>query len=356
MIGTKDRWRIALDTDSPAVRNFLAAGERKEEDMKRKAVIVLVIGAAVLSAASCSKPDDDFTVEVVEEQAKEETVTQEFDFYSDDEHLILYNFPELYEADGKSYVMSDNIDYETLGTRDTVQMEVDMNVEDMEEIPDTYTYESESGNKYELENEQVYVSEQGLVKIPVIEEVYYEDQVGKPSIPSKKMITYYDKKAGEDRQIEGMLKDFTESTAGHWANILNIEGTFMAPSDSCDVYELAGSPNVTVSRAAETPVWPGYENNILSSLGVSNKYYRVTGASWNGNQYEQDGYIMRNARFTGDIFVSTYKATYAAEREAEGYKTKVFYRVDAEDVDAPAEDVTTVYHIKAVVTYKLLGR
>ena len=48
-------------------------------------------------------------------------------------------------------------------------------------------------------------------------------------------------------------------------------------------------------------------------------------------------------------------ATYEAEREAEGYGTKVFYRVDAEDVDAPAEDITTVYHIKAVVTYKLLG-
>ena len=36
-----------------------------------------------------------------------------------------------------------------------------------------------------------------------------------------------------------------------------------------DVYALAGSPNVTVSRAAETPVWPGYEANILSSLYIS---------------------------------------------------------------------------------------
>lgn len=327
--------------------------------MKRKAVMVLLAVMVASSVIGCSKPGDDIKVEVAKDDASEadaDTVTQEFDFYSDDEHLILYNFPESYESDGKAYVIAnDDISYETLGTRDTVQVAVDMNVEELDEIPDTYTYESESGQKYELDNEQVYVKEQGLVKIPVTEEVYYEDQVGKPSIPSKKMITYYDSKAGEDKQIEGMLKDFSESTAGHWSNILSVEGTFMAPSDNCDVYELAGSPNVTVSRAAETPVWPGYEANILSSLGVSSQYYRVTGASWNGEQYEQDGYVMRNALFTGDVFVSTYKATYEAEREAEGYGTKVFYRVDAEDVDAPAEDITTVYHIKAVVTYKLLG-
>ena len=327
--------------------------------MRRKAVMILLSALVASSVMGCSKADNDIKIEVADSETSEEagdTVTQEFDFYSDDEHLILYNFPESYEADGKAYVISnDDINYETMGTRDTVQMAVEMNVEDLEEIPDTYTYESESGQKYELENEQVYVKEQGLVKIPVTEEVYYEDQVGKPSIASTKKITYYDSAAGEDKQIEGTLKDFSESTAGHWSNILSVEGTFMAPSDSCDVYELAGSPNVTVSRSAETPVWAGYEANVLSSLGVSSKYYRITGASWNGAQYEQDGYIMRNALFTGDAFVSTYKATYEAQREAEGYSTKVFYRVDAEDVDAPEEDITTVYHIKAVVTYKLLG-
>ena len=95
------------------------------------------------------------------------------------------------------------------------------------------------------------------------------------------------------------------------------------------------------------------EKRIYKSW-LDGKYFRITGASWNGKQYEQDGAICRNALFTGDMFVATYKATYEAEREAEGYATKIFYRVDAKDVDAPEEDITTVYHIKAVVKYKLV--
>lgn len=282
-------------------------------------------------------------------------VTQEFEFYSDDEHLILYNFPELYEINGQNYIISeDDMDYETIGTRDTVEIMVEMNVEELEEIPDSYSYRSASGKSYDLVKEQVYVKEQGLIMIPVIEEVVYEDQVGKPTIPSKKTITYYDKQAREDKTIDGFLTSFTETTAGHWEDILKIEGTFMAPNESCNEYALSGVPNVTVSCAAEIPIWLGYEDDILTSMGLSSDYFRITGAIWNGEQYLQEGYVMRNALFLGDMFVATYKAIYETEHEAEGYATKVFYRADADDVDAKEEDITVLYHIKAIVKYKLM--
>ena len=338
--------------------------------MNRRIITVFLSFSVLISLVGCGSSDltEETVVQVRETETESETeieteteteedsfVTQEFEFYSDNEHLILYNFPESYKIGGKDYAISEeDVDYETLGTRDTVQMMVEMNVEELEEIPDSYSYKSTSGKTYDLENEQVYVAEKGLVKIPVIEEIFYEDQVGKPTIPSKKSITYYDKKSGEDKKIEGLLTSFTESTAGHWEDILEIEGTFMAPSESCNVYELSGAPNVTVSRAAATPVWPGYEQHILTSMGLSRDYFRITGAAWNGEQYLQDGYVMRNALFLGDMFVATYKATYEAEREAQGYATKVFYRADAEDVDAKEEDITTVYHIKAIVKYKLM--
>ena len=300
----------------------------------------------------CGKKQAEITAEEV---SAEEIVTQEFEFYSDDEYLILYNFPESLEEGGKSYaITTEEIAYETLGTRDTVQSIVEINVEDLSELPDSYEFTGPSGTTYELKNEQVYIKEQGMVEIPVIEEVFYKDELGKPDVPSKKVITYFDKAAQSDKEIEGLLTSLVESEAGHWEDLLEVEGTFMAPNESCHEYELAGTPNVKVSRSAATPEWPGYESQILSSLGVDGRYFRVTSAAWSGNQYLQDGWIMRNALFRGDIFVSTYKATYEAARTAEGYSTKVFYRVDADKVDAKEEDITTVYKIKAVVKYKLV--
>lgn len=326
--------------------------------MLRRRLMTILSLLLLASLAGCGNEEPDEAVSnepqiIVEES--DSYVTQEFEFYSDDEHLILYNFPESYEKDGASYAIAeDEVSYETLGSKNTVQMAVDTNVEELEEIPESYTYEGASGKKYNLENEQVYVKEQGIVTIPVVEEVFYENQVGKPDVPESKIITYYDKEAEEDKEVQGILTSFEETVAGHWSNTLEIEGTFMAPVQNCNVYELAGVPNVTVACTADSPAWTGYESQILTSMNLDSKYFKVTGASWNGEQYIQDGYVMRNALFTGDMFVTTYKATYETERQAEGYATKVFYRADADDVDADEEDITTVYRIKAIVKYKLV--
>jgi len=321
--------------------------------MKKMKVMTLLL-AVSMAVSACGTPAKEETVK--EETAVEESfMEQEFEFYSDDEHMILYNFPESMMQGGKEYsITTEEVAYETLGTRDTVQTVVDVNVEELEDVPETYTFEAPSGEEYELNSEQVYVEREGIVPIKVMEEIYYEDQIGKPSVPTKKMITYYDRASGTDKEIEGLLTTFEESTVGHWESKLNINGTFMAPSSDCTVYELAGANNVTVSRSAAKPTWAGYESDVLKSLKLDPKYSRVTDASWSGSDYNQDGYIMRNAVFTGDLFVSTYKAVYETERDAQGYATKVFYRVDADAVDAKEEDITTVYKIKAVVKYKLV--
>lgn len=331
--------------------------------MRRKQVICLLLAFICLPAglAGCGKDAAEVNEELVlEEDAKEaagdeaDSVYQEFEFYSDDESLILYNFPEEYTLAGKTYALSPDIEYETLDTRSVVQAEVDMAVEDLDEIPESYEYESESGKTYELANEQVYVKTKGLVQIPVTEEVHYEKQYGKPSPASTKTITYYDEKEGIDKEIEGTLIGFEETTPGRWESVLHVDGTFMAPASTVDTYELAGAENVVVARNAQTPVWDGYESDILASLGLSSQYFRVTGASWNGEAYEDAGYIYRNAVFSGDAFVSDYTATYEGMREAEGYDTTVFYRMDADQVEAEEEDITTVFHIKAVVRYALV--
>lgn len=327
--------------------------------MKKRRLLALLLALSLLPASvyGCGKKQEEAPEEPQEEEEAEETETvlQEFDFYSDDESIIYFNFPEEYTLSGKTYQLMEDIEYETLGTRDVVQAAVDMAVEELTDIPDTYEYESESGKVYELNNEQVYIKSQGRVMVPVIEEIHYDEQWGKPSPEQTKMITYYDRKAEEDREVEGTLTSFEETTPGRWESVLKVDGEFMAPAGSVDTYALAGADNVVVSRSAETPVWDGYEKAVLTSLGLPGKYFRITSAAWNGEQYEQDGNIYRNACFYGDAFVSDYTATYEGAREVEnGYDTKVYYRADAESVEAEEEDVSTVYHIKAVVRYSLV--
>ena len=328
--------------------------------MKKRQMLAVLLAVTTLAASlsGCGqKPAEDNgkneeTENSDEVQAAE--LEQEFEFYSDDEDLIYYNIPETVEQDGKTYQVTTDISYETTGTRNVVQKVLDVNVEDLEDIDSTYELEGKNGKKYTLNNEQVYVAEQGLVKIPVYDTEVYEDQVGKPSVASQKTITYYNKETGEDEETTGYLKDYYESTPGHWDSILCVDGLFNAPSESSDVYQLAGTSDVTVSRAAETPEWDGYQNDVMKSLGLSSKYYRINSAVWNGGQYEQDGRVYRACQFLGDAFVSTYTAEYEGEREAQGYVTKVFYRTDADDVDADEDDVTTIFKIKAIVKYSLV--
>lgn len=332
--------------------------------MRRKGHLLLILVSAVMAASLCGcgrkaaeqaaagEENQEESVEA-EEQAAE--IEQEFEFYSDEEDVIYFNLPETVELYGQAYELTGDAAYETIGTRRVVQQVVDSDVENLAEIPDTVEYEAESGNSYTLNNEQVYVKEQDAqIRVLVTDTVVYEDQYGAPSIPGTKAITYYSKATGQEEEVEGTLKESYESTPGHWEGSLHIDGTFQAPSGNVTEYTLAGSENVKVLQSALTPEWDTYQSDVLKSLGLSPEYFRVLSASWNGEQYAQGGYVLRDAVFEGDAYVSSYTAVYEAYGDSIGYKTKVFYRADAEGLDAPEEDVTTVLKVKAVVRYRLV--
>ena len=208
--------------------------------MKRKEILSLILSMAFVAASlmGCGQQagEEDGVVQPVDEteaQAAEvESIEQEFEFYTDDEDVIYYNIPETIEQDGKTYQLAneDEITYENMGEREVVQQVVDADVEELSDIPETIEYEGENGKTYTLQNEQVYVAEEGTITIPVTEEVVYEDQAGKPSVSNTKTITYNNKATGQDEEIEGILQDYYESTPGHWSNTLAIDGVFSAPS------------------------------------------------------------------------------------------------------------------------------
>lgn len=343
--------------------------------MNRKHIISLFLSLALLttSLTGCGKRignefdaagSDSSSVEegnkIISEENTEASdsgdISQEFEYYTDDKNILYYNLPETVLINGKTYQVTQDISYEDLEEKKVVQKAVDVDVEELGDIPETTEYIGKDGRKYTLRNDQVYIVEENVpITVPVVETVTYADQITKPSVSNSKTITYYNKVTEKDDQTTGQLEAFYESAPFRWKDILKIDGVFQAPSANCDTYMLQGMPNVVVSQSAETPAWGTYQTDVLQSLELAPDHFRVNSAVWNGAQYTQDGNVMRNALFTGDIYVADYTARYVGEGQALGYRTKIFYRVNAEDLtDVAPEDITTIYKIKAIVRYRLV--
>lgn len=324
-------------------------------------IIVAILICAFLFFRQKNEPADpepvtEEPIEDVVETAEvddNDSLIQTFTFYSDSTDNYYFNYDEeVVDEDGNVW-RATNVDYETLGTRDVIQHVEDLQVEELESIEDTYEYEAPSGETYQLENEQVYIAEEGTIDKVVTDTKTYERQYGEPSYPATMKIDYYNTVEEQDDTVTGRLVDSYVSVPGHWESVLKIDGTFRAASGS-DWYTLEGSPNVLVSQSAATPEWATYKTDVLNSLGLNANHFRITSCEWNGEgYYSDDGFPMRDCTFYGDAWVSTYVAVYEGTGEAEGYTVKVFYRIDAPEGAAP-EDITTVYETEATVTYEMV--
>ena len=281
-------------------------------------------------------------------------IARKFEFYSDSKDVYYVNLDKLIRLDGKTYELTTDVRYEVTGTREVVESVIDLSAVELDEIADTFTYKSPSGKEYILHKEQVYIKEEGIVEYPYTETVVYEDVVGKPSVKSKKTITNKNSVTGETQELQLFLISLEETTKGAWKSVLEVDGEFVAPDEETDTYVLTGVPNVKVKRDAATPEWENYKQDVLRSLGLNSKYYRIDSCAWNGDSRKADGKYIRDAVFHGQAYVSTYTATYEGTELVPGYSTKVYYRIDASEADATEEDITTVYKIICNARYKLI--
>lgn len=94
-----------------------------------------------------------------------------------------------------------------------------------------------------------------------------------------------------------------------------------------------------------------YADSFLEYLNLPAEFYQILGISWDGNPYEQDGEIMRNANAIGRKLVRDVRATYggmASLPELDGtyYHCQYVKKGTTEG---------TVYTIKAVAMYEEEG-
>lgn len=93
-----------------------------------------------------------------------------------------------------------------------------------------------------------------------------------------------------------------------------------------------------------------YKELFLSELGLDPEFYVVENVSWDGDPYEEDGHICRNAKATGKKYKKEFEITYEGDvtfPPINGYQWLASYE------EIVPEETKTVYTMAADVTFGL---
>lgn len=132
------------------------------------------------------------------------------------------------------------------------------------------------------------------------------------------------------------LRSADGSARSYWKDDFSMVVTFRAYG--AETYELNGKR--IVHQEGEPPL-AGSEEELLGLIGAASGDYRITGAEWVGECYQDDyGILYRDARVTGLRKVTDYQAVYqgTAVFPEPGEEHMILpAKADAESLPAPAE-------------------
>lgn len=160
-------------------------------------------------------------------------------------------------------------------------------------------------------------------------------------IPDQKVTEINDLDTGQTVQATMQLKDKTVIRE-YWRDDFVFPITITGYD--ADVFVLNG---IEIPRDADLTA---YADSFLQYLKLDEDSYRVANIVWDGEPYEKDGVLMRNAVGRGSKFVKDIEATYSGEVKLPAIVGKSWHCVYEEDIPA---DRQTIYTMTATVTYQL---
>lgn len=111
-----------------------------------------------------------------------------------------------------------------------------------------------------------------------------------------------------------------------------------------DVFVLKG---VEIPKEADLTV---YADTFLQYLKLDSNSYRISQIDWDGEPYEKNGALMRNAIGRGSKYVKDIEAVYSGEVKLPAIVGKSWYCTYEEDIP---ENHQTIYTMTATATYQL---
>lgn len=308
----------------------------------KKAISIFICAVFIISAfTGCTAGNN---------PSEEGIIEKEYIFDTADENGTS-EFPETITVNGQTYVITgfSDIQYETTGSEEMVEMKVDIAVEDESEIKPVQEFEY-NGQKYVFDLAETNLTA-GTINRTVTTTADYENYTSEPKdVPETTMV---DVTIGsETKEFEGSLVKLEQISDYQWMDNLYLTGVWTG-DPAAQQYNLDGT-SVTVPYDAAKPTWPGFGEAIRGYLGLSSEYYKVTDGNWTDAGSVQNGQFIRHAQYTGSRYVANYRATYEVTYSTEGFSGSALYRANADKLNAPADDRVTVYTIKAIVKYKLI--
>lgn len=311
-------------------------------------VICIICGWAALSGILPQQ-----TYAATEEQYREKTYISDVPGTEQPDGLAP-EFEETIIVDGNAYFLQ-NINYETL-SKEPKPDESAEQVKIITSEPFTDDKENhlpekereEDGKIYYLQSYEVVDTEIDAREIPVSDVVTYEGVPADSEIPKVATLDVTDEVTGEVIPVEVPLKeDSLVFENEHWSP--EFEFSITVTNYEAEVFDLNGQD---VPLSIENPL-SGYENELLTMIGVTSDNYHINEIFWDGEAYQEDGVLCRKLKATGEMRVVDCHATYSGVAALPVVKA---YQIQSVYTDRPASETreeTYTYTIKATAKYTL---
>ena len=253
--------------------------------------------------------------------AASKLLVKEYTFTSSSSEQFAYTAKEHIKEDGVTYKLTD-VQYEVIGENENyISKEVTYDNLNAEEVPLEETFNINGKDiTLKLSDDDIAYTEE----IKYVTETYTK-QTTKPTIPSEKKVV------ADDATYIATLENVKESstTKAYTAKVkfIGAEGS---------TYYLN---NKALTMDGSSPLWSGYESDVISYLGLP-KGSTVTSGKWTTGYVTEGEDVVRYAEFSGTRPAANYTATYSYAV----YSCKAVYD-NGEDP----------YEVKAICTYEASG-
>ena len=333
-------------------------------NIKKLAALLLsaLCGAALLTA--CSSPMDNLkqyeTPSLSVVSPTEFIYTEPFSFIGSSESQIVRLFDEKKmlgdQLFGKAHVQYRVISQKPVTKQQTISESVSYPglTEKELDAPKTITVERD-GQSIEADLQEVKFESEGIVQaetgrfIHLTSNTNFGYTTSVPAAGGSKSVDYRDEATGQTVHTNLAFQSMETVQDWHWREDVTIPITVTTYDAN---YYLLGDKKIP--KKEESPALSGYENDLLESLSLSPESYRITRYAWDGEPYEKDGELCRNAVAYGERYVIQCQAVFSGDAPLPDVTKETYQGIAAYTATADLPTGEIEYQVEGIVTYKSL--
>lgn len=284
---------------------------------------------------------------VIPAQAAETNHTETKTYTSTDRNEK-YDFQEEIEKDGKTYRLTDKVEYTVLDSVKLTEKKTITETRAFSGLSEQQVEETISSEEYSdldlklVDVQYTPVNAESAETISLNGTTDFGYLISEPAADSTKEVEYSDN--GETKTAVAELVSVSAVSEPTWQSGYTITGRYIGRDVAS--YQFNG---IQIPKTNDGTVpYQGYENAILAGLGLDSSIVRINSASWSGDGYENGQYV-RYADFSCSVLTTHYSAAYTAAVPA----TETVY--DAVAIYSAEADIATgitEYEIKAAAEYE----